>query len=276
MSVIFDQMLSRYEIKTTEDRRNALHEVMQQVTLSALYRAGFFDKAAFYGGTCLRIFHGLPRFSEDMDFSLLKRDDNFTLQDYFDIIIAEFYALGRTITISKKEKTNNSQIESTFLKDNSEIYNIAFQTERSVKIKIELDTNPPLGFDTEQKLLMLPFSFMTRCFTIPDLFAGKMHAFLFRNWKNRVKGRDWYDLEWYVRNNHQLGFNHLKERCVQSAHVTADFSQQEFKQLLYKRIIETNIERVKDDVRPFIKDTEFLKIWSTDYFLQIADAIQLQ
>ena len=121
MSAIFDQMLSHYEIKTTEDKRNALHEVMQQVTLSALYRAGFFDKAAFYGGTCLRIFHKLPRFSEDMGFSLLKRDDNFTLNDYFDLITAEFFALGRNVTISRKVKTKNTQIESAFLKDNPEI-----------------------------------------------------------------------------------------------------------------------------------------------------------
>lgn len=254
MNSIFDQMLSRYEIKTTDDKHNALHEVMQQITLAALYRAGFFDNAAFYGDTCLRIFHNLPRFSEDMDFSLLKRNDNFSLENYFDAIINEFKALGREVVISRKGKVSKTGIESAFLKDNSEIYNIAFQTQRSVKIKIEVDTNPPLGFNTEYNLLLLPFSFMAHCFTLSGLFAGKVHAFLFRNWKNRVKGRDWYDVEWYVRNGHKLDFNHLKERCVQGGHVErTDFTHEEFIKRLKTRIRETNIGMAKADVKPFIK-----------------------
>ncbi len=277
MNTIFDQMLSRYEIKTTDNKHNALHEVMQQITLAALYRAGFFAKATFYGGTCLRIFHNLPRFSEDMDFSLLKKNDKFSLENYFDAIIKEFKAHGREVVISKKTKISNTYIESAFLKDNFEIYNIKFQTQRSIKIKIEIDTNPPLGFNTEHNLLMLPFSFMTHCFTIPSLFAGKMHAFLFRNWKNRVKGRDWYDLEWYVRNQHPLNFIHLKERCVQNGYIVkANFTHQVFTKLLKERIIKTNIEMVKADVKPFIQNTDDLSIWSTDYFLKLVDLIKYE
>lgn len=277
MSTIFDQMLSRYEIKTTDNKHNALHEVMQQITLAALYRAGFFAKATFYGGTCLRIFHNLPRFSEDMDFSLLKKNDKFSLEKYFDAIIKEFKAHGREVVIRKKTKISNTYIESAFLKDNSEIYNIKFQTQRSIKIKIEIDTNPPLGFNTEHNLLMLPFSFMTHCFTIPSLFAGKMHAFLFRNWRNRVKGRDWYDLEWYVRNQHPLNFIHLKERCVQSGYIgKANFTHQVFTKLLKEKIIKTNIEMVKADVKPFIQNADELSIWSTDYFLKLVDLIKYE
>ena len=162
MSDIFKQMLSRYEITTKNDERNAIHEIMQQTTLAGLYRAGFFDKAAFYGGTCLRIFHGLNRFSEDMDFSLLKKDEEFFIEKYFDSIINEFKALGRTVDIYKKEKTAKSHVESAFLKDNTDVYNIQFQTEPSIRIKLEVDTDPPLNFQTEHKLLLLPFSFMTR------------------------------------------------------------------------------------------------------------------
>lgn len=277
MSTIFDQMLSRYEIKTTDNKHNALHEVMQQITLAALYRAGFFAKATFYGGTCLRIFHNLPRFSEDMDFSLLKKNDKFSLEKYFDAIIKEFKAHGREVVIRKKTKISNTYIESAFLKDNSEIYNIKFQTQRSIKIKIEIDTNPPLGFNTEHNLLMLPFSFMTHCFTIPSLFAGKMHAFLFRNWRNRVKGRDWYDLEWYVRNQHPLNFIHLKERCVQSGYIVkTNFTHQVFTKLLKEKIIKTNIEMVKADVKPFIQNADELSIWSTDYFLKLVDLIKYE
>ncbi len=277
MSSIFDQMMSRYPIETRDDERNALHEVMQQVTLAALYRSGFFNEAAFYGGTCLRIFHKLERFSEDMDFSLVKAKKDFTLEPYFEAITREFIALGRKVEIARKEKNSVSKVESAFLKDTTEMYNIAFQTERSIKIKIEVDKDPPLNFQTESKLLMLPFSFMARCFTIPCLYAGKMHALLFRNWRNRVKGRDWYDFEWYARNNHPLNFIHLKERGLQSGNINNNqFSKEEFISLLKEKIKRTKIEMVKADILPFIKNQEALEIWSTDYFLQLAEMIRFE
>ena len=171
MNNIFEQMLSRYPIISDKDRQNAIYEVMQQITLAGLYRGGFFNKAAFYGGTCLRIFHKLDRFSEDMDFSLLTTDSSFKLENYFPSIIDEFKMLGREIVITKKDKRNFNKVESAFLKDDTEVYDVAFQTEKSLKIKIEVDTQPPLKFQTEQKLLLHPFSFMTRCFTLPDLYS---------------------------------------------------------------------------------------------------------
>jgi predicted nucleotidyltransferase component of viral defense system len=274
MNSIFETMLSRYEIHTKDDRTNALREVMQQIALAGLYRGGFFDKAAFYGGTCLRIFYGLQRFSEDMDFSLLQTGENFSLENYFDAIIAEFKAVGREISIIKKDKKVQTNVESAFLKDNTEIYNLQFSTEKNVKIKIEVDTQPPAGFSTEHKLLMLPFSFMVRCYTLPDLCAGKMHALLFRNWKNRIKGRDWYDFEWYVRNNISLNFEHLQQRTEQINSIPEnDFSVEDFKNLLKERILKTDINAVKNDVRPFIKNPAEMDIWTTDYFLQLVDMI---
>ncbi|MDR0331829.1 MAG: nucleotidyl transferase AbiEii/AbiGii toxin family protein [Dysgonamonadaceae bacterium] len=270
---IFDQMLSRYQIATKDDLTNAKHEVMQQITLAGLYRGGFFDRAAFYGGTCLRIFHGLQRFSEDMDFSLLQSDENFALENYFEPIIAEFKALGKEIAISNKQ----TNVESAFLKENTEIYDLQFTSEKRIKIKIEVDTQPPLGFSTEYKLLLLPFSFMTRCYSLPDLYAGKMHAFLFRNWQNRVKGRDWYDFEFYVRNNTALNFRHLQKRAEQINNLTAeDFTPEIFKQMLKMRIEKTNIETVKNDVRPFLRNPQELNIWSRDYFLQLANMIKIE
>ena len=194
MNDIYDKMLSAYDLTTDQARRNATFEVNQQVVLAGLYQGGFFDKAAFYGGTCLRIFHGLQRFSEDMDFSLLNTDAGFDFTQYFQPVIDEFLAIGREVEITKKDKKNFGKVESAFLKDNTDVYDISFQTEKSIKIKIkikiEVDTAPPLLFSTEQKLLLEPRSFMTRCFALPDLFAGKMHALVYRAWKNRVKGRD--------------------------------------------------------------------------------------
>ena len=271
MSEIFEQMLQQHTIEGDNDRKNALYEVMQQVVLSGLYRGGFFKEAAFYGGTCLRIFHGLRRYSEDMDFSLLKKNSEFTLETYFPAIIEEARLLGRTVTITKKDKRNFGKVESAFLKDNTDVYNLTFQTEKTLKIKIEVDTTPPLEFTTEQKLLMQPFSFTTRCFTLPDLYAGKMHALTFRAWKNRIKGRDWYDFEWYVRNRVPLDFEHLKVRTKEFNNI--DLTKELFLKLLKERISKSDMDAVKADVITYIIDKRELDIWSNDYFLQLADMI---
>ena len=140
---IFDQMVARYEVNSNDDYKNAVHEVMQQIALAGLYRGGFFSVSAFYGGTALRIFHELNRFSEDLDFSLLQPNNKFNLEIYFDSIIKEFKLLGREITIEKKNKSINSNIESAFLKEETTIYNLRFKTEKSLKIKLEVDINPP-------------------------------------------------------------------------------------------------------------------------------------
>lgn len=272
MTDIFDSMLSAYEIRTAADRRNALYEVMQQVVLSGLNRGGFFKEAAFYGGTCLRIFHGLNRFSEDMDFSLLRKNPDFSLETYFPAIIEECKLLGREVTITRKDKSHFGKVESAFLKDNTDVYNIAFQTDKSLKIKIEVDTQPPLEFATEQRLLLQPHSFMTRCFALPDLYAGKMHALVYRQWKSRIKGRDWYDFEWYVRNRVPLDFKHLQMRAAEFNGI--ELTQEDFLEALREKLATADIEQVKQDVRPFLRNAEDLDIWSNDYFLQLATMIR--
>ena len=271
---IFNQMLSGYDITTEQQKRNAIFEVNQQVILAGLYNGGFFNEAAFYGGTCLRIFHGLQRFSEDMDFSLLPPNENFYFTQYFQPIIDQFALVGREVEIRKKDKKNFGKVESAFLKDNTDVYDITFQTEKSVKIKIEVDTQPPLKFKTEQKLLLLPQSFMTRCFTLPTLFAGKMHALVYRAWKNRVKGRDWYDFEWYVRHNIPLDFTHLSERALQFNQEELD--KETFLQKLNERLATADINQVKADVLPFVRNPKELDIWSNDYFLQLAKMIRFE
>lgn len=274
MNDIYQNMLSEYDLSTDQAIRNATFEVNQQVILAGLYQGGFFDKAAFYGGTCLRIFHGLQRFSEDMDFSLLETNDDFNFIQYFQPIIDEFAAIGRHVEIKKKDKRNFGKVESAFLKDNTDVYDVSFQTEKSIKIKVEVDTNPPLLFSTEQKLLLEPRSFMTRCFTLPDLYAGKMHALVYRAWKNRVKGRDWYDFEWYVRHKVPLDFNHLQERIKEFN--GCEKSKEEFLDDLRNRLASADINQVKADVLPFIKNPRELEIWSNDYFLQLASLVKFE
>ena len=271
---MYQNMLAGYDLSTQQNRRNAIFEVNQQIVLAGLYSGGFFEKAAFYGGTCLRIFHGLNRFSEDMDFSLLMPDEQFDFSHYFQPIIDQFTQVGREVQITKKDKKSFSKVESAFLKDTTDVYNISFSTERTVKITIEVDTQPPLLFATEQKLLLLPFSFMTRCFTLPDLFAGKMHALVFRYWKNRVKGRDWYDFEWYVRHGVALDFRHLAERIREFNGMT--IGKDEFVNMLKERLATTDINLVKHDVMPFVRRPADLDIWSNDYFLQLVELMKWQ
>ena len=273
MNELYEKMLSAYDQSTETARRNAIYEVSQQIVLAGLADGGFFDKAAFYGGTCLRIFHGLNRFSEDMDFTLLKEDSSFNFEQYFQPVIDQFALVGRKVEIKKKDKKSFGKVESPFLKDTTDVYDISFQTERSIKVKIEVDTVPPLKFATEQKILLQPKSFLTRCVTLPDLYAGKMHALVFRAWKSRIKGRDWYDFEWYVRNGIPLDWNHLHERILQ-------FNGQEmtlngFKFALRDRLGSADISRVKEDVLPFLNNPGELDIWSNDYFLQLADMMKI-
>lgn len=270
----YESMLAAYRNDSgSTATKNAEQEVCQKIALAGLHRGGFFDHAAFYGGTCLRMFYGLPRFSEDMDFSLTQKRDDIHLENYFDAIREEFNLAGFDITITKKEKKAFGKVESAFLKENTEAYDIKFQTKKTVKVKIELDTDPPLLFNTEQKLLMQPYSFMVRCFTLPDLYAGKMHALVYRAWQRRVKGRDWFDFEWYVRNGVPLSFWHLQERIREFN--GAIVSPEEFKDQLRKKIVETDIENVKQDVIPYIVPNQQrdLDIWSNEYFLMLVDKI---
>ena len=268
--------IAEYQPKTDRDYKQALREIMQQITLAGLYRGGFFEKAAFYGGTALRIFYGLNRFSEDLDFSLLQNDENFLLNNYLKAIEDEFTAQGMSVSIKTKVKSVQSNIESAFLKSETLWSELVLETilpqfglkeTIGLKIKIEVDTKPPLGFETEEKLLLKPFSFYVKCFVLEDLFAGKMHALLFRKWGNNVKGRDWYDMEWYIRRGTSLNLEHFLFRAKDSGDWQKEtMTEQEFRKLLYDRIETVNLETAKNDAKRFISDPKTLDIWSKDYF----------
>ena len=280
-------MLQRYTIENENDYYNALREILQEIALAGLYRGGFFEKAAFYGGTCLRIFYDLDRFSEDLDFSLLVPEKTFSLDPYFKAIENEFSALGIDVVISQKKKSATSAIESAFLKSSTEVHILSLETKvklnrstvkQQIKIKFEVDTNPPLGFKTEEKLLLQPFSFYVKCYMPEDLYAGKMHALLFRKWKNRVKGRDWYDFEWYIRNGMTLNLEHLTLRAVESEDIEdqTQLSKEILLEMINDKIETLDIEMVKVDIRRFIKDNSVLDIWTHAYFLELSKMIKVK
>lgn len=271
--------IESYKPKNIQETEQALREIMQEITLAGLYRGNFYKHAAFYGGTALRIFHGLNRFSEDLDFSLLEKNTDFELEPFFNAVVEEFNALGMQISLKQKTKLNISNVDSAFLKSEtlwselifeSTIPQIKFPTKPGIKIKIEVDTDPPLNFETENLLLSKPFSFYVNCFTLPNLFAGKMHALLFRKWKNRVKGRDWYDMEWYIKNGVELNLKHFCQRATESGDWSEEtISKIQLLELLHAKINTTKIENVKEDVIRFIQNPNELDIWTREYFNQL-------
>jgi predicted nucleotidyltransferase component of viral defense system len=280
------EWIAEYNPQNEEETLAAMREIMQEIALAALSRTDFYKKAAFYGGTALRIFHGLDRYSEDLDFSLLETDPKFSLTPYFSAITDEFEALGIRVSIREKDKRIKTPIESAFLKSETIWQELVLEdivkqhgisSNKSIKIKIEIDRVPPLGFETEEKLLVRPFSFYVNCFSLPSLFAGKLHALLFRKWKNRVKGRDWYDMEWYIRKGVPLNIPHFLLRARETKDWNEEtINKEQVLELLKDKIHSVSFDSVKDDVRKFIRNDEQLAIWNADYFNDLIEKMKFR
>jgi len=281
------RMLSKYECRGINDYINALREILQDVALLGLWRGKFFEKAAFYGGTALRVLYGLDRFSEDMDFSLLEPLDSFDITGYTAFLQRETKAFGFDVRVEKIDKAMQSPIQSAFLKANTRKQLLVIEAGEEIlkaipkgqilKIKLEVDTDPPPGFATQTRYLLQPIPFAVRAFVVSDLFAGKMHAILCRRWKSRVKGRDWYDLVWYAANHPELHLYHLEQRMRQTEDWKDDapLTSERFQDLLTKAINNLDVDQIRREVEPFIKNPKNLSIWSRDFFLEVALRIKV-
>lgn len=281
------RMLGKYDLRTLEDYTRAIREILQELALLGLWRSKFFEKAAFYGGTALRILYGLDRFSEDLDFSLLRPDKELDLSTYNSALKKELEAFGFDVEVGKVGKAIESPIQSAFLKAETKNQLLVIRADQEIvkqiprgqviKIKLEVDTDPPPGFKTHTRYLMHPIPFAVRTYELPDLFAGKMHAVLCRRWKTRVKGRDWYDLVWYVANYPEINLAHLEQRMRQSG----DWQKEEsltpvsLRDLLTEAINKLDIEQARQEVEPFVSQPETLAIWSKDFFLDVVSRIQI-
>ena len=279
-------LINKYEPKNKNDYENALHEIIQELALVGLWRSKFFEVGAFYGGTSLRILYGLDRFSEDLDFSLLAPNPSFNLHPYLTAIQNELMISGLNTKVEQKIKHPDAKVHSAFLKTNtletliriglSEQERRTTQINEVMKIKIEVDIDPPLGFSTETKVLLSPLPFSVKSYVPEDLFAGKMHALLFREYKVRVKGRDWYDLVWYVARKTPLHLAHLEARMQQSG----DWNRKEpltsalLLELLENKIAHLNIQAAIADILPFVRDKRKIEIWSQDFFLSLLPQLQ--
>ncbi len=251
-----------------------------------LWRAKFFEHAAFYGGTSLRILYGLDRFSEALDFSLLKPDPSFDLLPFLKAIEEELEISGLKVTIEHKIKHPEESIRSAFLKAGTletfirigldEPLKRHTQSNEVIKIKLEIDIDPPPGFSTEIRYLTRPVPFSVRTYSPEDLFAGKMHAALCRPYKVRVKGRDWYDFIWYITKEFRLHLAHLEVRMRQSGHYSSEkpLTKKVFLNLLEEKILGLNVHAAKEDIRRFIRDPREIDGWSTEFFLSLLPKIQ--
>jgi len=281
------RMLDRYECQSVDDYVRALREIMQEIVLLGLWRSKFFEKAAFYGGTALRILYGMDRFSEDLDFSLVEPMTDFQLSRYGSAVERELRSFGFETSLTTRPKKNISPVQSAFLKANSLSHLLTIKTDGKVdwpvprdqvlKIKIEVDTDPPSGFATENKFVLQPIPFSIRTFVLPDLFAGKMHAVLCRKWKSRVKGRDWYDLVWYAANHPQLHVSHLEQRMIQSGDLKKDekINSEKFFALMTESVDKVDVDQAMKEVEPFVKNPDELKVWSKEFFRDVVSRIVL-
>ena len=286
MQQVLSQMLSKYQINNIEDKKNAIKEIVQEIVLCGLSRGGFFKEAAFYGGTALRIFYGLDRFSEDLDFSLITQNPDFDLTNYFPYIENETKSLGLNFNVTEKIKSVDSNIKSAFLKGNTKEHILSFyedsedskfiNKEEAIRIKFEVDINPPTGATYETKFGLLPSPYQVRLYDLQSLFAGKIHACLCRNWKSRVKGRDFYDYIFFLSIGAKVNLENLKAKLVQSKFINEnyDLTIDNLKALLNERFENLDIEQVKQDVLPFIKDKTKLDLWSKEFFIEITKKLQ--
>jgi len=273
-----ESMLARYKCVSTQDYENALKEIMQEVALLGLWRSKFFEHAAFYGGTSLRILYQLDRFSEDLDFSLLERQKNFSLSPYLKAIEAELNGMGFNVNVEGKNKNVQTPIESAFVKAGTKEHLLKIsvpssklgliQNNKVMSIKLEVDIDPPSGFETEAKTLLQPIPFAVKSYKETDLFAGKIHAILQRSWKNRVKGRDYYDFVWFIGRSTPVHLNHLEQRLRQSGGWTAKkpMHAKDLHELLQKKFAELNIAAAQKDIQPFLKDPMATNVWSKQFF----------
>lgn len=283
MNKTLSEMLEKYEIKTDKDEINALKEIIQELVISGLSKSDFFNRAAFYGGTALRIFYDLDRFSEDLDFALVSPDKNFDLSAYFPFIEKEVSLYGLNLKVDTKIKTKESNISSAFLKGDTMEHILIFFSEsnlqnnskllRDIKIKFEIDINPPSSAEYEIKYKLLPTPHSVRLYNKESLFAGKIHAILCRNWSHRTKGRDLYDYAFFLSKNIKVNMNLVKSKLVESNVLKEDdsFDINILKNMLNEKFKLIDYDAAKNDVAPFLDDSTKLNIWSIEFFQSITD-----
>lgn len=270
---LIQKRLNTYHLTSKESELNAIKEILQEIALCALSRTDFFKVGAFMGGTCLRILHGLPRFSEDLDFSLLSPDLNFRWSPLLEQLSLEFSTYNLSLETKDRSEASDA-VKRAFLKENSfgKILQLSYERNsgdsQKILIKLEVDTNPPAFAKTESLLVRFPFPFSVRTHDLPSLCSGKCLALLCREYD---KGRDWFDFLWYVSQGIKPNFEMLTAGLKQHGPwkgtqimANADF----LLQALHQKVDSINWNAASNEVRPFLTPASAadVKNWNPEYF----------
>lgn len=272
MSEIIKQRVKQANAKNLEQEKMVLRELIQEIALLGLWRSKFFEHAAFYGGTALRILYGLDRFSEDLDFTLLKKNKTFDLTKYANAIKHELESYDIEAVIEKKIKSIETPIESAFGKANSQISFLVaaskFKPQKGslIKVKIEIDTDAVPGFQTEAKQFFWPQPFSVLTCDLPSLFAGKIHATFCRGLRSNIKGRDWYDVLWYVGQKVKPNWQYLEAKVRDSGHWEGEFSPELFRLWAKNKVEQLDIAAAKRDIERFVPHPQRLDAWTKELF----------
>lgn len=266
------QRLQTYAAGNAVQEQQALKEILQELALYALWRGGFFEVAAFQGGTSLRILHGLPRFSEDLDFILLKPDPEFQWQPYFASLTDVLAQFGVRCELTERSRMDQA-VRQAMLKDNSmgRQLDLSFfdaSTPAKLKVKLEIDSNPPAGTGTSWQYLDFPLDFEVCAQDLPSNYALKLHALLCRPY---LKGRDWFDFAWYCKQKTQPNLPHLAHALNQTGPWQGQNLQVDIPWLasaLHAKIKTINWPLAAQDVAPFLPAAEqvSLTLWSERFF----------
>lgn len=281
MNQVALSLLEKYNCKSILDYENALKEIIQEIVLLGLWRGKFFEHAAFYGGTALRILYNLNRFSEDIDFTLLKRNQGFSLKSYLTAIKDELESYGFKVDVDKKVKSFSSPIESAFVKANTLHHllqidpGLKTHPDSKLKVKIEIDTDPALGFMTESSAVFSPIPYSIKTLQLPDLFSGKLHALICRTRVQNIKGRDWYDFLWFISRKSSFRIAYLENKLIQSAHLNPSekLNADKAKSLIRDVISNLDIELAKNDISTFISNSSDLDAWDRNLFYAACDRL---
>lgn len=266
------QRLKRHPAANAVQEEQALKEMLQELALYALWRSGFFEVAAFQGGTSLHILHGLPRFSEDLDFILLEADPAFRWSHYFESLTGVLEQFGVRCELSERAQMDRA-VREAVLKDNSlgrqlDLSFLDAAKPRKLKVTLEIDTHPPAGTGTTWHYLDFPVDFEVCAQDLPSNYALKLHALLCRPY---VKGRDWFDFAWYRKQKTRPNLPHLAHALNQAGpwkgrdvHVDARWLER----ALTAKIETIDWPAAAQDVSPFLAAPEraSLRLWNQRFF----------
>lgn len=279
MASLLENVLHSRRPADVKETKLALREILQDIVLIGLSRANFFSKASFYGGTALRIFYGLNRYSEDLDFTLNETDRSFSLEPYMKSIVDLASSYGLEIKIETKIKKLSSPIESAFAKLNTYRTFIHAKLDRNLldrlhkdevlKVKFEVDCDPAIGFHVHNKWITDPELAPINVLDLESLFAGKLHAILCRNYKNNVKGRDYYDFVFFINKGTKPNLIYLKNKLVASGALgrDAEFDINILKGMLLNRFNRIDFRQVREDAEKFTTNNEDLSFYCKELFV---------